>query len=149
MKGSSCSRALPSASKARDPRCTAVPTWARSPRSSRSSSASCCSARLLALPPSVPHLRIDNPSKFDLWVAVTSGGHDGWMGVGSSRRNTTTRFDDVIDQGDVWIFRFSAQAESATEVRVTRSELESAGWQLTVPAGVSDDLRAQGAEFPP
>jgi hypothetical protein len=106
-------------------------------------------ARMLTLPPSVHHLRIDNPSKFDLSIAVTSGDHDGWMSVGSARRNATTGFDDVLDQGDVWIFRFSAQARSAAEVRVTRGEMASAGWQLSIPPQVSDDLRAQGAEFPP
>ena len=66
-----------------------------------------------------------------------------------STAQTTATMSDVIDQGDVWVFRLSGQARSAAEVRVTHAQLEADGWVFTVPATVSDELRAQGAEFPP
>ena len=47
--------------------------------------------RLLALPPTVDHLMIDNPSKFDLAVEVTNEHHDGWMPVGAARRRPRPR----------------------------------------------------------
>ena len=69
--------------------------------------------RLTETPRTVNHLVIENPTKFDLAIDVTGGDGGGWMAVGAVRRGTTVTFQDVVDQGDTWTFRFSAQGESS------------------------------------
>jgi hypothetical protein len=105
-------------------------------------------ARLTETPKTVGHLVVQNPTKFDLSVAVSGGDASGWMAVGAVRRGSTTTFRDVVDQGDTWTFRFSAQGKDS-DLEVSREDLARAGWKLEVPTSVSDALRAKGAEFPP
>ncbi len=47
---------------------------------------------------------------------------------------------EVIDQGDVWVFRFDSQGESGGELRLSRTELEAAGWRVSIPAEVGARL---------
>src|SRR5262249_40666540 len=105
--------------------------------------------RLTETPSTVDHLVIQNPTKFDLAVDVAGGDGGGWMAVGAVRRGSAGTFQDVVDQGDTWTFRFSAQGEDSDAVKVSRDDLARAGWKLEVPASVSDSLQAKGAEFPP
>ena len=106
-------------------------------------------ARFLEPPSVVSGITVDNSTRYDLSIAVRSGESDSSMAVGSARRSATTTFREVIDQGDAWTFQFSAQGEVGGEVRIAKADLEKAGWKLTVPATVSEDLQAKGAEFPP
>lgn len=96
-------------------------------------------------PAFVDEVSITNSSEYDIGVQVGGADRDGWMAVttASSRSTTTTR--DVIDQGEVWVFRFRAQGREGGEVRVTRRELELADWTLEVPDDVIQHLRDLGA----
>lgn len=51
---------------------------------------------------------------------------------------------EVIDQGEVWIFRFRHWGEPVGELRMTRGELERSGWRVEVPETVSEHLRDLG-----
>jgi hypothetical protein len=104
---------------------------------------------LLEGPSFVDRLSVENPTRYDIGIDVTDADRDGWMAIGTARRATSSTFEEIIDQGDVWIFRFRAQGEDGGELRVTRQELEGDGWKLTIPESVGDDLQAKGAAFPP
>lgn len=105
-------------------------------------------AKLMETPRTVSALAVTNPTRFDLAIEVSDDG-EGWMPVGSVRRESTVTFKEIVDQGDVWVFRFTAQGRDSGRLDISKADLEKAGWTLSVPESVSDELRAQGAEFPP
>lgn len=105
--------------------------------------------RLLDEAPSIETLVVENPTRYDILIDVSGADRPRWLTVGTVRREATSTFENVSDQGDVWIFRFHAQAEEGGEVRVERSELADAGWRLRIPDGVSEELQDKGAPFPP
>ena len=105
--------------------------------------------RALELPPVVNWLTLENPSQFHMTVSVTTDAHDEWIVVGTVRRGTTETFGDVVDQGDVWVFRFGAQGKVGGELRLSRAQLEESGWTVQVPSRIGAELEAQGAPFSP
>jgi hypothetical protein len=50
----------------------------------------------------------------------------------------------VIDQGEVWIFRFRHWGDPIRELSLTRAELERNGWRLEVPDEVEERLQELG-----
>lgn len=106
-------------------------------------------ARLTAVPSFVDRISFDNRSEYDVSIRLTGEERDGWLIVGTARREATTTMEEIIDQGDVWIFGFFAQGEEAGELRVERSRLEDDGWRVAVPDRVGAELRAKGAPPPP
>jgi hypothetical protein len=97
---------------------------------------------LLARPDHVPELEVRNPHEWHATVAVSSPG-EGSVGLGRVTRQSDRTFHDVLDQGDVWIVRFTYAGVEAT-VQVTRSDLEAAGWSLEVPSDLGDAAGAAG-----
>ena len=87
--------------------------------------------RLLAGPSFVERIVVVNPTAYDVEVAVTDGGRDGWLGLGAVEDGATQQFQAVLDQGDVWIVRF-AEGKGG-ELQLTRDELRRAGWRIEVP----------------
>jgi hypothetical protein len=96
-------------------------------------------------PGTVARITYDNPTVYGLGVEVSSEAESGWVFAGFVAPRSTGVAEDVIDQGDVWLFRFDSQGEIGGEVRLTRAELEAANWQVTVPAHVGARLAELGA----
>ena len=71
----------------------------------------------LRLPAHVDEVTIDNPHEWPASVEVTDQDRDGWVGVGTVGREIEHGFLEVVDQGEIWIFRFS-YAGKAVELRV-------------------------------
>jgi hypothetical protein len=84
----------------------------------------------------VDHVRVTNPSDVQFEVDVTALGDDAWLGLGAARPGETSVFDDVYDQGEVWVFRFWTP-DHHVEARYTRAELQRAGWKVAVPEQVA------------
>lgn len=105
--------------------------------------------RMLEQPAAIDALTVDNPSAYDLSIDVGGGDGKGWMTVGTARRRATTTFQEIIDQGGIWTFRFAAQGVDGGAIEVSRAELERNGWRLRIPESVSEGLRSQGAPPPP
>jgi hypothetical protein len=101
------------------------------------------------LPEYVDELTVENGTDFHLRIDVSDGEGESWLSVGTVDAETTKAFSRVIDQGEVWLFRFHGQRRLGGELRVDRSQLESDGWRMVVPESVADELRAQGALPPP
>ncbi len=96
-------------------------------------------------PNTVARITFENPTAYALDIEVSSGAAGGWTSAGSVRQRSTAEVSEVIDQGDVWVFRFDSQGASGGELRLSRTELEAAGWQVSVPAEVGARLAAAGA----
>jgi hypothetical protein len=101
------------------------------------------------LPEYADELTVENGTDFHLQINVSGGDGESWLRVGIVEAESTKVFSGVIDQGEVWLFRFHGQGRVGGELRVDRSQFESDGWRLVVPESVADELRAQGALPPP
>jgi hypothetical protein len=97
----------------------------------------------------VSRVTIANPTDFPVNVEVSGEGRAKWLSLGSTeaRSDATTR--DVVDQGDVWVFRFDYLGVHGDTVEVSRADLAQAGWRVEVPQTVEEDLRALGFQPPP
>ena len=100
------------------------------------------------LPEVVDQLTVENGTDFQLRVEVSDGAGESRVRVGTVEAESTKAFSKVIDQGEVWLFRFHGQGRMGGELMVDRSQLEADGWMLVVPNSVADELRAQGVSPP-
>ncbi len=100
---------------------------------------------LSARPATIPRLAFENPTVYALDIEVSPGTGTGWTSAGSVAQQSTAVVEEVIDQGDVWLFRFDSQAASGGELRLTRAELEASGWRVAIPAEVGQRLADAGA----
>jgi hypothetical protein len=71
------------------------------------------------------------------------------MPMSTAHRRSTTSAVDVIDQGDMWTFRFRAQGRPAGELHLQRDELEAADWAVEIPTSTEQTLADAGAQPPP
>lgn len=108
------------------------------------------STTLLRGPTVVPRVSIVNGSELDNLVEVSGrDGGGGWTSVTTVDRRSSSQVSDVIDQGELWIFRFRAQGRTGGEIRLARGDLRGAGWSLEIPPEVVDRLRTSGAPATP
>jgi hypothetical protein len=95
-------------------------------------------------PPTVERITIANPTAYDLDVDVTDRDRDGWLPLVIVEAGSEDVAQEVIDQGEVWIFRFRHFGDPVGELSLTRAELERKGWRVEVPAEVEDRLQQLG-----
>ena len=89
-------------------------------------------------------LTVYNPTPYIVNVDVSGGERDGWLDVGSFRRERTRTVEELADQGRQWVFRFSYGGVETGEVTVSRDQLARDGWRITVPSAVGESLRQAG-----
>lgn len=90
-----------------------------------------------------------NQTEFPASVAVAGVERDEWLGLGRAQQKGSQAFTEVIDQGEVWVFRFGYIDRHQVEMEMSREELANAGWRVQVPASFADELRRMGFEPPP
>lgn len=100
-------------------------------------------------PAMVERVTVRNGTEYDLDVDAAASDHDGWTPVGIALAGSEQAFEQIVDHGDQWVFRFRGQGRDGGEVQVTRAELEANDWVLTVPASVADRIRETGAPASP
>jgi hypothetical protein len=99
--------------------------------------------RIVDGPRFVDRVTIANRSSVPLDVDVAESRQGGWTPEGVALEGGATAFQGVVDQGDVWWFRFSS-ANRSVVVRVPREQLARNGWRITVPASISSTLATEG-----
>ncbi len=95
-------------------------------------------------PSYVRQVTIVNPTAYQLEVDVGAPGANRVVGLGAIHREGSRTVEEVIDQGDQWVFRFSYGRQAAGELAAPRSQLEQDGWRITVPPEVGDRLGEAG-----
>jgi hypothetical protein len=105
--------------------------------------------RLLDEPDRVARLTVANPSEYVVDVSITSGGHRGRLLLSGVPVQATREYHDVLDAGATWVFSFRAQGRDGGEMTVSRADLATSGWHVTIPAPVIDRLRTGGAPANP
>jgi hypothetical protein len=91
--------------------------------------------------PTVDSITISNRTDYDLDVDLTGRDREGWLPVAIVEAHSEKVVQDVIDQGEVWIFRFLHLGDPAGELSFTRVELERSGWRVEVPEQVEERLQ--------
>jgi len=94
-------------------------------------------ARPLAV---VPRVEVVNPSPAAIEVSVAGASRDDVLGLAVALPHRMTRVNDVIDQGDRWVFGFRTASCPRVDVEVSRRSLETAGWRIVIPPGVVASL---------
>lgn len=96
-------------------------------------------------PTTVDHITIVNNSPYDLNVDLTGAHRDGRLAIGAATNRSSTQFEHIIDQGDLWILHFTAQGQDGGEMQIGRAALARADWRIVVPDTVVERLRTAGA----
>jgi hypothetical protein len=106
-------------------------------------------SQLLASPHFVPRITVDNRTGYEVLVEASGTAGDGWSPVATIDRTGSTSVEQVYDVGDVWRFRLTAQGVPLGTIRLTRQQLERAGWHLELPTRLGDALRAKNIDPQP
>ncbi|MFN2526859.1 MAG: hypothetical protein ABR505_11450 [Actinomycetota bacterium] len=89
-----------------------------------------------------------NETDYHVHVDVrTSTG--GWLGLTTVSAGETAQVAEVIEQGDMWTFRFSYGRYQPVQLDFTRNELIDADWRVEVPPELEEKLRDDGVPVPP
>jgi hypothetical protein len=97
----------------------------------------------------VDEVTIVNDTEYSADVDVSGKERSGWLALTVVQPESTTTVEGVIDQGEVWVFRFDYIGEHREEVEISRSELEESDWTVEVPESFEQQLRAMGVPPPP
>jgi len=97
----------------------------------------------------VDDVTIVNDTEYSANVDVTGEDRDGWLKLTVVEPEATRGVGEVIDQGEVWIFRFDYLGEHQEEVQVSRRELEQSDWTIEVPQSFEQRLRDLDVPPPP
>jgi hypothetical protein len=95
-------------------------------------------------PGTVEEITIANPTSYDLAVEVAGRARESWLPVAIVEAGSEDAAQQVLDRGEVWVFRFLHWGEPVTELTMTRTELERNGWRVDVPAEVEERLEELG-----
>jgi hypothetical protein len=85
-----------------------------------------------------------NPTEYDLLVDARGADEASWLGLGIANRNAETVVQEVIDQGETWVFRFSYVGEELGDERIARSDLVRNRWRFEIPERYGQILKDKG-----
>jgi hypothetical protein len=85
-------------------------------------------------------LRFDNRTGVAVRVTASDEARNGWLPIATVDARSRNRVTEVIDQGDVWRFRYEVGPDRLAEMRRTRAQLEAADWTVVIPADAADAL---------
>lgn len=97
----------------------------------------------------VERLTVVNGTDYPATVGVSDGQRSGWLGLTVVGAHEKRSVQEVLDQGDVWIFRFDYAGEHVEEVTMTRRELQATNWAAEVPDSFGERLKDMGVPPPP
>ncbi len=89
----------------------------------------------------VDEVTIVNDTEYSANVDVTDETRDAWLRLTSAQPQSTTTVEQIIDQGEMWVFRFDYVDKYQEEVEISRHELEQNDWTIEVPSSFEQRLR--------
>ena len=97
----------------------------------------------------VDRVTIVNDTEYSANVDVTGKERDGWLGLTFVEPQSSITVEDVADQGELWIFRFTYVGEYAEEIEISGRELARSDWTIEVPQSLEQRLRSLDVPPPP
>lgn len=95
-------------------------------------------------PPRVDRITIVNPTMYDLDVDVAGSERGGWLPVAIVEARSEDVTEEVIDQGEAWVFRFLHWGDPVGELFLTKGDLVGDDWRVEVPEEVEERLQQLG-----
>ena len=105
--------------------------------------------RIFDSPTRIDRITFENPTDYDLRVEVSGEQRDRWSALATAPARQAKEVGEILDVGEVWVFRFSSQGKDGGELRISRTELAGDGWRVEIPRRVGARLRTLGAPPPP
>ncbi len=99
---------------------------------------------LLRGPNFVPHLTLVNPTAYEVNVEASGSSGAGWIDLGTVPREREVALEGVADEGQEWTFRFSSGGVFASEMVLSRADLEHDNWRVSIPVGIAVPLHDAG-----
>ncbi len=97
--------------------------------------------RPLSLPAFVSKITVVNESDVDLDIAVRGRDASGWLDLGSVGPRSSLAVSEVVDQGELWIVRFTHRDEVYGELQVARTQLKSNRGRIVITAHAIESLQ--------
>jgi len=94
--------------------------------------------RLVDEPATVDHLVIENRTGVDVDVSIASDGQEAGILLATIEPDSTTRVDEVLDQGSTWEIRVAQAGERIGTVTRSRDRLARDGWRVVIPAALEE-----------
>lgn len=95
-------------------------------------------------PSTVDRITIVNSTGYDLDVDVAGPEQASWLPVAIADAGSEELAEEVIDQGEVWVFRFVHWGDPVGELSLTRARLAEEGWRVEVPEEIEERLQQLG-----
>jgi hypothetical protein len=92
-------------------------------------------------PKVVPRLTLENPSGLDVNVSVQPSPSSSRLVLPTVGASSTATSNDVLDQGDDWLFSFSSGGVDGGTLRVSRAKLAAGDWRVEIPESVVQRLQ--------
>ena len=92
-------------------------------------------------PDVVARLTMENPSQLDVNVSVQPSPSGSRLVLPTVGANSTATSNDVLDQGDEWLFSFSSGGVDGGTLRVSRAKLAAGDWRVEIPESVVQRLQ--------
>jgi hypothetical protein len=96
-------------------------------------------------PPTVGRITIANRTDYNLDTEVTGRDRESWLPLAIVEARSEAVVQEVIDQGETWIFRFVHRGRPVGEVSLTRAELERSDWRVEVPEQIQQRFQQPGS----
>jgi hypothetical protein len=97
---------------------------------------------VLSAPAKVSSLTVQNPTAYDVDVSASGTPTGSVTDVGVVGAGTTVSFTDVANEGGDWYFHLSAQGVDLGTLHLTRGQLSSDGWRLTLDRTLNQRVQA-------
>ncbi len=97
---------------------------------------------VLSAPAKVSSLTVQNTTSYDVDVSASGTPSGSVTDVGVVGAGTTASFSAVADEGGDWYFHLNAQGVDLGTLHLTRGQLSSDGWRLTLDRTLNQRVQA-------
>jgi hypothetical protein len=96
-------------------------------------------------PSFVPRVSIENTTPYRVDVEAAAVSDPAVVDLAAVPPGGRIDVREVVDQGDRWVFHFTAGPFDGGSVTIDRSDLERQGWRLQIPPLTAERLATAGA----
>jgi|SRR5579871_5594646 len=93
-------------------------------------------------PKTVSRVTFVNNSSYDIATSVADAPGSATMELGTAKAHSSTDFNDIVDQGNTWVFHFAGVGGDAGEVTIARADLARGQWRVVIPEAVVQHIAA-------
>lgn len=92
----------------------------------------------------VARITVENPTRYDIDVEVAGVAQGRWLPLGLVLNGGSTTVEEVIDQGERWIFRFHFAGVEGGRHSLERNQLVRDRWRVVIPPQIEERFMQLG-----